>query len=76
MSGELRINPNPKSEDEQRRNFQKISLMVGDNTNAIGFKLHGDDADASRPEGYGCIFWIGGADPNNAEDGDVWIELS
>lgn len=40
-----------------------------------GFKEHGEDEDAVRPEGFASVEWLGSVEPENAIDGDSWIEV-
>lgn len=41
-----------------------------------GFVNHGSDGTVARPVGYASIEWLGSAEPENAIDGDTWIEAS
>lgn len=41
-----------------------------------GFAEHGSDANMARPTGFISIEWVGDVEPNNALDGDTWIDTS
>lgn len=40
-----------------------------------GFVVHGATASTPRPPGFGSIEWQGSVEPENAIDGDTWIEV-
>lgn len=44
--------------------------------NGKGFVNHVADADVARPTGFASIEWLGSVEPNNAADGDSWIDTS
>ena len=39
-----------------------------------GYVKHGVDASASRPPDYPSVEWHGSVEPENAVEGDTWIE--
>lgn len=43
-------------------------------TSGKGYVNHGEDAGKARPSGFASIEWHGSAEPENAVDGDTWIE--
>lgn len=49
---------------------------AGDLNADKGVVLHGADAAAPRPEGYLSIEWVGSVEPDNAIDGDTWINTT
>jgi hypothetical protein len=38
-----------------------------------GYVNHGNAADTPRPSGYASVEWIGSVEPQNAVDGDTWV---
>ena len=38
-----------------------------------GYVNHGDAAGTPRPPGYVSVEWIGSVEPENAVDGDTWV---
>ena len=44
--------------------------------NAMGVVVHGATAGTARPSGYNVITWIGSVEPTNAENDDVWLDVS
>lgn len=39
----------------------------------VGIVFHGNDGTVSRPTGYSYVEWRGDAEPDNAQDNDIWI---
>ena len=42
-------------------------------TAAKGHVNHGNAAATPRPSGYASVEWIGSVEPQNAVDGDTWV---
>lgn len=36
--------------------------------------FHGEQADALRPTGFAVVIWQGSVEPQNAANGDIWID--
>lgn len=51
-----------------------VADIGGLSTNGKGYVNHGEDAGEARPSGFASIEWHGSAEPENAIDGDTWIE--
>jgi hypothetical protein len=51
-----------------------VADIEGLSTNGKGYVNHGEDAGEARPSGFASIEWHGSAEPENAIDGDTWIE--
>ena len=45
-------------------------------SNAMGVVVHGATAGTARPSGYNVITWIGSVEPTNAENDDIWLDVS
>jgi hypothetical protein len=41
-----------------------------------GFVNHGATAGTARPTGYASVEWVGSVSPDNAIDGDTWVNTS
>lgn len=48
---------------------------VGDTEAIKGYVNHGETASTARPSGFASVEWHGSVEPENAEDGDTWIEV-
>lgn len=42
--------------------------------NGKGYAPHGEEAAYARPEGFASVEWHGSVEPENAVEGDTWIE--
>lgn len=40
----------------------------------MGYVDHGATAATARPEGFIAVTWHGSVEPDNAEDGDLWVD--
>lgn len=55
----------------------ELDAAVGDiDESGKGFVAHGADKTVARPSGFASIEWQGSVEPENAIDGDTWIETS
>jgi hypothetical protein len=50
------------------------STLLSDS--GMGYVNHGSTAGAARPTGYAAITWVGSVQPDNAVDGDVWVDTT
>lgn len=44
--------------------------------NGKGYRNHGANANRARPTGFASVEWQGSVAPNNAIDGDTWLDTS
>lgn len=44
--------------------------------NTLLVVAHGANGAVARPEGATAVYWIGTVEPVNAQDGDLWTDLS
>lgn len=45
-------------------------------TSGKGYVNHGATAGTARPSGYASVEWSGSVEPENALDGDTWIDTA
>ena len=70
---ELGINPSGTFADIVTR---LGTMDLGRALSGKGFVNHGTNAATARPSGYASVEWFGSVAPNNAVNGDTWINTA